>query len=73
MRFHTAHKLILMAHSQVAYRQLGRLTAGAASQPRAQVARRYEEAFMQALAIIATPRRHTNVLQHMLGYFKDRL
>jgi uncharacterized protein YbgA (DUF1722 family) len=28
---------------------------------------------MAALAIVATPRRHTNVLQHMLGYFKDHL
>jgi uncharacterized protein YbgA (DUF1722 family) len=28
---------------------------------------------MTALTAIATPRRHTNVLQHMVGYFKDRL
>ncbi len=28
---------------------------------------------MQALAQFATPRRHTNVLQHMAGYFKSRL
>ena len=28
---------------------------------------------MKALAAIATARRHTNVLQHMAGYFKDRL
>jgi uncharacterized protein DUF1722 len=26
-----------------------------------------------ALAQLTTPRRHTNVLQHMAGYFKDRL
>ena len=25
---------------------------------------------MTALTTIATPRRHTNVLQHMVGYFK---
>jgi uncharacterized protein YbgA (DUF1722 family)/uncharacterized protein YbbK (DUF523 family) len=73
VRFHTAHKLIVMAHSPEAYRRLGRLTAEAAARPRADVARRYEEGFMKALAVVATPRRHTNVLQHMLGYFKDRL
>ena len=28
---------------------------------------------MAALTVIATPRRHTNVLQHMAGYFKDQL
>ena len=28
---------------------------------------------MAALSVIATPGRHTNVLQHMAGYFDDRL
>jgi len=28
---------------------------------------------MDALAAIATPKRHTNVLQHMAGYFKKTL
>jgi uncharacterized protein YbgA (DUF1722 family) len=28
---------------------------------------------MQALAVRATPRRHVNVLEHCLGYFRDRL
>ena len=28
---------------------------------------------MKALAVKATVRKHVNVLQHILGYFKDRL
>ena len=28
---------------------------------------------MSALTVIATPRRHANVLQHMAGYFKEHL
>jgi uncharacterized protein YbgA (DUF1722 family) len=28
---------------------------------------------MAALAVVATPRRHTNVLEHMVGYFKKTL
>ena len=71
--FHTAHKLILMAHSPDAYRTLGRLVARARGVPAKELERRYTDAFMAALAIIATPRRHTNVLQHMVGYFKNRL
>jgi uncharacterized protein YbgA (DUF1722 family)/uncharacterized protein YbbK (DUF523 family) len=67
--FHTAHKLTLMAHSPVAYRELGRLVAGAKGQARAGFAAAYQEGFMRALATIATPKRHANVLQHMLGYF----
>jgi uncharacterized protein YbgA (DUF1722 family)/uncharacterized protein YbbK (DUF523 family) len=73
VRFHTAHKLILMAHSPEAYRRLGHMVASARAIPRKDVERRYAEAFMAALKAIATRRRHTNVLQHMAGYFKDKL
>ena len=71
--FHTAHKLILMAHSPDAYQRLGRLVGRARAVPRKELERRYTETFMAALALVATPRRHTNVLQHMAGYFKERL
>jgi uncharacterized protein YbgA (DUF1722 family)/uncharacterized protein YbbK (DUF523 family) len=71
--FHTAHKLVLMAHSTVAYAELGRLVAGAKGLPRAEFCDRYERAFMNALTAIATPKRHANVLYHMLGYFKTSL
>ena len=73
VRFHTAHKLILMAHSPAKYQELGRLVANTRTVPRKEFERRYTGEFMAALTIIATPRRHTNVLQHMAGYFKDRL
>jgi uncharacterized protein YbgA (DUF1722 family)/uncharacterized protein YbbK (DUF523 family) len=73
VRFHTAHKLLLLAHSSEAYQRLGRLVAGARTVSRRDLERRYLEGFMQALAQLATARRHTNVLQHMAGYFKDRL
>lgn len=73
VRFHTAHKLIVMAHSPEAYRQLGRLVARARSMPRADLERSYTGGFMAALSAMATAPRHTNVLQHMAGYFKDRL
>ncbi|MGE3958109.1 MAG: YbgA family protein [Vicinamibacterales bacterium] len=73
VRFHTAHKLTLMAHSPVAYRELGRLVAEAKATPRQAFATEYQERFMRALAIIATPKRHANVLQHMLGYFSKAI
>jgi uncharacterized protein YbgA (DUF1722 family)/uncharacterized protein YbbK (DUF523 family) len=71
--FHTAHKLILMAHAPEAYRRLGRLVAGGRELTRGELEREYTDGFMRALAVIATRRRQTNVLQHMAGYFKDRL
>ena len=73
VRFHTAHKLVLLAHSTQAYTRLGRLVAGAKSADRASLRAQYTAGFMDALTTIATPRRHTNVLQHMVGYFKKTL
>ena len=73
VRFHTAHKLLLLAHAPEAYRQLARLVAGARGVSRRDLEQRYVDGFMRVLAQLATARRHTNVLQHMAGYFKDRL
>jgi uncharacterized protein YbgA (DUF1722 family)/uncharacterized protein YbbK (DUF523 family) len=73
VRFHTAHKLLLMAHSPDGYRRLGRLVAAPRQFGRADLERRYAEEFMRTIGTIATRRRHTNVLQHMAGYFKKSL
>jgi uncharacterized protein YbgA (DUF1722 family)/uncharacterized protein YbbK (DUF523 family) len=73
VRFHTAHKLTLMAHSPSAYQRLGRLVAGASGRSRQAVQDDYESGLMRALAVIATAKRHANVLQHMLGYFKTSI
>jgi uncharacterized protein YbgA (DUF1722 family)/uncharacterized protein YbbK (DUF523 family) len=71
VRFHSAEKMLLLAHDPDGYRRLGRLVAGAKGTPRAEVAARYGEIFMRAMAKAATRGRQTNVLQHMAGYFKD--
>ncbi len=73
VQFHTAHKLTLMAHSPSAYRELGRLVAGAKSQRHGSFAADYQSQFMRALKTIATPVRQANVLQHMLGYISKQL
>jgi uncharacterized protein YbgA (DUF1722 family)/uncharacterized protein YbbK (DUF523 family) len=71
--FHTAHKLQLLAHEPRAYEALGRLVAWAKATDRTELHRRYEDTFMQGLKVIATTRRNTNVLLHVLGYFKKTL
>jgi uncharacterized protein YbgA (DUF1722 family)/uncharacterized protein YbbK (DUF523 family) len=73
VRFHTAHKLALLAHEPHAYQALGRLVARAKTLPRTELPARYGAGFMAALAKVATPARHANVLQHVLGYFRRRL
>jgi uncharacterized protein YbgA (DUF1722 family)/uncharacterized protein YbbK (DUF523 family) len=71
--FHTAHMLVLRAHSTQAYTRLGRVVAGTRSADRGALRAGYTGGFMNALAKIATPERHANVLQHMAGYFKKTL
>ncbi len=73
VRFHTAHKMSLLAHSTVKYNELGRLVAGGRAIPRASLRQQYEDRFMATLALIATPKRHANVLTHMLGHLKQLL
>jgi uncharacterized protein YbgA (DUF1722 family)/uncharacterized protein YbbK (DUF523 family) len=73
VRFHTSHKLVLLSHSTHAYARLGRLVAGAKATDRSALRTQYTAGFMDALAAIATPKRHANVLQHMAGYFKKTL
>ncbi len=73
VQFHTAHKLLMMAHSPVAYRELGVLVAHASELPLADLLRSYETHFMKAVALHATVKKNTNVLQHIMGYFKQQL
>ena len=73
VRFHTIHKYLLLSHSQPHYQVLGRLVGHAEDHRPTELASRYGELFMKALAVKATVRKHANVLQHILGYFKERL
>lgn len=69
--FHTRHKFTVMSHSVQAYKQLGKILADLSGTDLATLAREYFSALMKALAIPATRKHHTNVLQHLQGYVKD--
>lgn len=71
--FHSREKLLLLAHDPNAYRDLGRLVAGATGRPREQVAAEYRSTFMAALATVPSTQRHANVLDHMRGFLKRSL
>jgi uncharacterized protein YbgA (DUF1722 family)/uncharacterized protein YbbK (DUF523 family) len=73
VQFHTAHKLLLMAHSPKSYGTLGRLVAEVKKISRNELRDRYETEFMKALREAATTRRHSNVLMHIVGYFREQL
>jgi len=71
--FHSANKLLIMSHSPSLYRELGRLVAGSGRIPLDELFSRYERGFLRALSLRTTRRKHVNVLQHIMGYFKRDL
>jgi len=72
--FHTAHKMTLMAHDTgERYRELGRLVADAGAQDIDGLLASYGPLFMEVLRERATPKKHANVLQHLMGYLKAEL
>jgi uncharacterized protein YbgA (DUF1722 family)/uncharacterized protein YbbK (DUF523 family) len=73
VEFHTVHKLTLLSHSVAHYRLLGKLVAAAEKLSREELYMNYQSLFLEAIALKATPRKHTNVLHHMMGYFKKQL
>ncbi len=68
--FHASHKLLLLAHSPKHYTELGRLVANVKALSARAPEARYGELFMAGLKVKATAKKHTNVMQHILGYLK---
>jgi uncharacterized protein YbgA (DUF1722 family)/uncharacterized protein YbbK (DUF523 family) len=73
VEFHTSHKLLIMSHSVQQYRAMGSLVAHAGEMNKDELLSSYEQQFMGALALHATVSKQTNVLMHIMGYFKRDL
>ncbi len=71
--FHTAHKLLIMAHSPKHYSEMGKLVARAKDVDRNELYDSYQKLLMDALKLRATLKKNANVLQHLMGYFKKEL
>ena len=73
VRFHTVHKLQLMACNPSGLNALGRIVANAQSQSVRTVVFDYGEKFAQVMANPARPSSNHNVLLHAFGYVSERL
>ena len=71
--FHTRHKLLILSHNPKHYQMMGQLVARAKTIPLRQLYDQYQSVLMEALQLKTTPKKNANVLQHMMGYFKDQL
>ncbi|MBN1931325.1 MAG: DUF523 and DUF1722 domain-containing protein [Desulfobacterales bacterium] len=73
VNFHTRHKLLILSHSPKYYRQMGSLVAHGAEISTKQLYDQYEILLMEALKLKTTLKKHMNVMQHIMGYFKKQL
>ena len=71
--FHARHKLLLLSHSTKLYQAMGKLVASQKSFSRQDLFLQYETLLMEAVKLKTTPKKNVNVLQHMMGYFKEQL
>jgi uncharacterized protein YbgA (DUF1722 family) len=74
IKFHMRHKYLLMSRNQDGARSLGNLIGQAerSISPR-RLGEDYFNAFCKVMRRTPTRRNHTNVLQHLAGYFSERL
>ncbi len=71
--FHTKHKLLILSHSPKYYQMMGKLVAQAKNLPLKELFQEYQTLLMESLGLKTTPKKNANVLQHMMGYFKEQL
>jgi len=73
VNFHTQHKLLILSHDPKHYQSVGQLVAQGKSLPVIDLYLQYQSVFLEALKLKTTPKKNANVLQHMMGYFKEEL
>lgn len=73
VRFHAAHKMLILAHSPSVYRHMGPLVAKAGSLPWEQLASTYDQLLGDAMSERASRGRHVNTIQHLMGFVSDSI
>lgn len=73
VNFHTRHKLLILSHSPEHHRAMGKLVAEGKQLPAKALYEKYQILLMEALERKTTAKKNANVLQHMLGYFREQL
>lgn len=71
--FHTKNKLLLMAHSPKHLKPMGNLVAHAKELSKRDFFAQYERLLTEGMSVKPSTAKHTNVLHHIMGYFKKNL
>jgi uncharacterized protein YbgA (DUF1722 family)/uncharacterized protein YbbK (DUF523 family) len=73
VEFHTAQKFAVLAHDETVYRELGRIVAKAGEGDISEACEAYIALLMKGMSVLTTPKKHANVLMHIMGFFKESL
>lgn len=71
--FHSTQKYLLMAHNQHRARELGQMVAKAGRVDINHLAQNYISLAMELLKAQPNRKRHTNALQHIMGYLSKKI
>jgi len=71
--FHTRHKLLILSNSPSHYRLMGHLVARGKEILLNDLYSQYQTLLMEALRLKTTTKKNTDVLYHLLGFFKKDL
>ncbi|MFA6619232.1 MAG: DUF523 and DUF1722 domain-containing protein [Candidatus Neomarinimicrobiota bacterium] len=71
--FHTRHKYTFMAHAPALLKTAGKIVAASSKKTINSDILAYEPVLMSIVNLKATVKKHVNVLQHIMGYFKNDL
>ena len=73
VKFHTGHKMLMLAHSEKHCREMGKLVADPKAVSLQELYDRYQELLLAGLQLKTSVRKNVNVLHHALGFFKKDL
>jgi uncharacterized protein YbgA (DUF1722 family)/uncharacterized protein YbbK (DUF523 family) len=71
--FHSEHKLLILSHSPKHQSMMGKLVGAAKTLQAEELYDQYEKLLLEAMKLRTTMKKNTNVIQHMMGYFKEQL
>jgi uncharacterized protein YbgA (DUF1722 family)/uncharacterized protein YbbK (DUF523 family) len=71
--YHTQHKLLILSHSPKLYQMMGQMVARAKDLPLKELYRQYQALLIESFLLKTTPKKNSNVLSHMMGYFREQL
>ena len=71
--FHTKHKLFILSHSPKHHQIMGKLVAQVKNLPLKELYIQYQSLFLESLRLKTTQKKNANVLQNMMGYFREQL